>query len=90
QAEVDVRPAAAKAAAAPAQATPAAATPTAAPAAAKEQTYTVQKGDTLSAIAKKFYGNAGQYMKIFNANRDQLKDPDRINVGQVLKIPPAE
>jgi nucleoid-associated protein YgaU len=50
-------------------------------------TYTVQSGDTLSAIAKKFFGNANDYMEIFNANRDQLTDPDKIKPGQVLKIP---
>jgi LysM repeat protein len=50
-------------------------------------TYTVQSGDTLSAIAKKFLGNANEYMVIFNANRDQLSDPDKIKPGQVLKIP---
>ena len=49
--------------------------------------YTVQSGDTLSAIAKKFLGNANDYMDIFNANRDQLTDPDMIKPGQVLKIP---
>jgi LysM repeat protein len=50
-------------------------------------TYTVQAGDTLSAIAKKLYGHANEYMDIFNANRDQLSDPDKIKPGQVLKIP---
>ena len=50
-------------------------------------TYTVQSGDTLSGIAKKFLGNANEYMEIFNANRDQLTDPDMIKPGQVLKIP---
>jgi LysM repeat protein len=55
----------------------------------KATTYTVQKGDTLSGISKQFYGDAGQYMKIFSANRDQLSDPDKIQVGQVLKIPAA-
>jgi hypothetical protein len=54
---------------------------------AAAQTYTVQSGDTLSAIAKKFLGNANSYMEIFNANRDQLTDPDKIKPGQVLKIP---
>jgi LysM repeat protein len=49
--------------------------------------YTVQSGDTLSGIAKKFLGNANDYMDIFNANRDQLSDPDKIKPGQVLKIP---
>jgi LysM repeat protein len=51
------------------------------------QTYTVQAGDTLSAIAKRFLGNANAYMDIFNMNRDQLSDPDKIKPGQVLKIP---
>ena len=51
------------------------------------ETYTVVKGDTLSEIAQKFYGNANEYMRIFEANRDQLKDPDKIQVGQKLKIP---
>ena len=49
--------------------------------------YTVQSGDTLSGIAKKFLGNANDYMDIFNANRDQLSDPNKIKPGQVLKIP---
>jgi nucleoid-associated protein YgaU len=52
-------------------------------------TYTVQSGDTLSKIAKQFLGNANAYMDIFNANRDQLTDPDMIKPGQVLKIPHA-
>ena len=52
-----------------------------------QQTYTVQSGDTLSGIAKKFLGNANAYMDIFNANKDQLSDPDKIKPGQVLKIP---
>ena len=51
------------------------------------KTYTVKAGDTLSAIAKEQLGSAGAYMKIFEANRDQLKDPDVIKPGQVLKIP---
>ena len=58
-----------------------------APGAAGQQTYTVQAGDTLSAIAKRFLGNANAYMDIFNINRDQLNDPDQIKPGQVLKIP---
>jgi nucleoid-associated protein YgaU len=49
--------------------------------------YTVQKGDTLSKISKQYYGDPNQYNRIFEANRDQLKDPDRIFPGQVLKIP---
>jgi len=47
----------------------------------------VVSGDTLSKIAKAYYGDAGKYMKIFEPNKDQLKDPDKINVGQKLKIP---
>lgn len=51
------------------------------------RTYTVQSGDTLSKISKQFYGNANDYMKIFNANRNILDNPDRIQVGQQLSIP---
>lgn len=50
-------------------------------------TYTVKSGDTLSKIAKQHLGDANAYMDIFNANRDQLQDPDKIKPGQVLKIP---
>lgn len=52
-----------------------------------ERTYTVVKGDTLSHIAKAQYGKAGKWHAIFEANRDQIDDPDRIFPGQVLKIP---
>jgi nucleoid-associated protein YgaU len=58
----------------------------AAPAAAAK-TYTVKAGDTLSGIAKQQLGDANAYMKIFEANRDQLNDPNLIKPGQVLKIP---
>jgi len=51
------------------------------------QTYTVAKGDSLSKIAKKFYGNASKWKVIFEANGDQLSNPDLIKPGQVLKIP---
>ena len=51
------------------------------------RTYTVAAGDSLSKIAKNFYGNANQYMKIFEANKDKLSDPDKIKPGQVLTIP---
>jgi nucleoid-associated protein YgaU len=51
------------------------------------QTYTVNKGDTLSKIAREFYGSANRWHEIFDANRDQLSDPDLIKPGQVLKIP---
>ena len=53
----------------------------------KQQTYTVAAGDSLSKIAKQFYGNANDYMKIFNANKDKLTDPNNIKVGQQLVIP---
>ena len=45
------------------------------------------RGETLSAIAKKHYGNANAYMQIFEANKPMLKDPDHIYPGQVLRIP---
>ena len=51
--------------------------------------YKVKAGDTLSKISQQFYGNAKDYMRIFNANQDKLKDPDHIDVGQELKIPAA-
>ena len=51
------------------------------------QTYIVQPGDTLSKISQRFYGVASRYMKIFEANRDQLTDPNKIQPGQRLKIP---
>lgn len=84
---------AAAAAAAPAPAPAAAAVVTGgAPAppvaaAAAEKIHVVEKGDTLGAIAKKYYGKAGTYMKIFEANRDILTDPDKIKPGQKLRIP---
>ncbi len=55
---------------------------------AEGSTYTVQSGDTLWKIATDAYGNGAEYMKIFEANRDQLDNPDLIRPGQVLKIPP--
>ena len=57
------------------------------PAKASMKTYTVKSGDTLSEIAKRELGSANKYMDIYNANRDQLNDPDKIKPGQVLKIP---
>ena len=51
------------------------------------QTYTVKSGDTLSKISKQLYGDSNEYMSIFYANRDKLKDPDKIQVGQQLTIP---
>ncbi|MGH9426334.1 MAG: LysM peptidoglycan-binding domain-containing protein, partial [Terriglobia bacterium] len=59
----------------------------AAPASSQTRTYTVKSGDTLSKIAKEYYGDASQYTKIFQANRDKLKDPNLIHPGQVLMIP---
>lgn len=57
------------------------------PAPAQEQTYTVAKGDSLSKISKKVYGDANQWKRIFEANRDQIENPDLIHPGQVLRIP---
>ncbi|MEL1263505.1 LysM peptidoglycan-binding domain-containing protein [Pseudoxanthomonas putridarboris] len=53
-----------------------------------EQSYTIEKGDTLSKIAKQHYGSASAWKQIFEANRDVLDDPDRIFPGQVIKLPP--
>jgi nucleoid-associated protein YgaU len=64
--------------------------PTPAPAAAPavaERVYEVVSGDTLGKIAQKYYGKASAYMKIFEANRDILSNPDLIKPGQKLKIP---
>ena len=47
----------------------------------------VESGDTLGKISKEYLGEAGKYMEIFNANKDQLSNPDLIQVGQELKIP---
>jgi nucleoid-associated protein YgaU len=57
-------------------------------AAGATQSYTVVKGDTLSKIAKQFYGNANHWKRIYEANTDQIKNPDLIKPGQVLVIPP--
>ena len=54
---------------------------------AAERIHVVEKGDTLSALSKKYYGRASDYMKIYDANTDMLKDPDKIYPGQRLKIP---
>ena len=56
----------------------------------KTQLHTVVRGDTLSGIAKQFYGNAMKYPVIFEANKPMLKDPNKIYPGQVLRIPPLE
>ena len=52
--------------------------------------HTVEKGDTLWAIAERSYGNGSKYMAIFEANKPMLEDPDKIYPGQVLRIPPIE
>lgn len=57
------------------------------PQTAKIDYYVIQKGDTLSAIAKKFLGNANDYTKLFEANREVIKDPDLIYPGQKIRIP---
>jgi nucleoid-associated protein YgaU len=51
------------------------------------QSYTVVKGDSLSKIAKRFYGDAQQWQKIYEANKDQIKNPDLIYPGQTVRIP---
>ena len=71
----DIQAPAAAAAAAGASSTPAA------------RSYTVQPGDSLSKISKQFYGNASMYMKIFEANKDKLDDPDKVRAGMNLLIP---
>lgn len=64
--------------------------PEAASPAAADRSYTVKSGDSLSAIAKREYGDAGQWKRIFEANRDTIDNPDLIHPGQELKLPPAE
>ena len=56
-------------------------------AATTAKTYTVKAGDTLGAIAKQTLGNASDYMQIFELNKDQLTDPNKIKPGQVLRLP---
>jgi LysM repeat protein len=60
---------------------------TGAPASNAGRTYTVKPGDTLSKIARSTLGDAQAYTKIFDANRDQLSDPNTIKPGQVLRLP---
>lgn len=52
-----------------------------------DQFYTIEKGDTLWKIAEKAYGNGSKYQKIFEANREVIKDPDKIYPGQKIRIP---
>ena len=56
---------------------------------AKVEYYIIQKGDTLSAIAKRYYGKANDYPRIFEANREVIKDADLIYPGQKIRIPMA-
>jgi nucleoid-associated protein YgaU len=64
--------------------------PEAPPAATAGTSYTVKSGDSLSKIAKHHYGESSGWKRIFEANRDTIKDPDLIHPGQVLHIPPAD
>ena len=59
-----------------------------APGAEVFQTYEVKSGDSLSKIAKQFYGDASKWHRIYEANRDKIKNPDLIHPGQELAIPP--
>jgi nucleoid-associated protein YgaU len=54
---------------------------------AKVEYYVIQKGDSLSAIAKRYYGNANDYPRIFDANKEVIKNPDLIYPGQKIRIP---
>jgi nucleoid-associated protein YgaU len=56
----------------------------------QQQVYTVQPGDSLSKIAQRYYGDASHYMRIFEANHDQLTDPNQIQTGRRLVIPGEE
>jgi len=56
----------------------------------KAEIYEIVSGDTLGAIAKRYYGKASAYMKIFEANRDIIDDPNKIYPGQKIRIPPKD
>ena len=62
---------------------------TTAPASAGGQSYTVKSGDSLSKIAKHYYGDASKWHRIYEANKDKIKDPDLIHPGQEFTIPNA-
>lgn len=66
---------------------PAAPLPAAAPSQPAPRIYEVKSGDSLSKIAKQYYGNANDWRRIYDANRDQIKNPDLIHPGQRLVIP---
>ncbi len=57
------------------------------PAEPKVELYVIESGDTLGKIAQKYYGKASAYMRIFEANREVIEDPDKIFVGQTIRIP---
>ena len=57
------------------------------PAEERAELYVIESGDTLGKIAQKYYGKASAYMKIFEANREIIEDPDKIYVGQTIRIP---
>ena len=63
--------------------------PTATAGSTSTKTYIVAKGDSLSKIAKREYGDANQWRRIYEANKDLIKDPDLIYPGQELKVPGA-
>lgn len=62
---------------------------TTSPDTASSQTYTVKSGDSLSKIAKHFYGDASKWHRIYDANKDKIKNPDLIHPGQEFTIPSA-
>ena len=65
------------------------ASPASTPPVERERTYTVVAGDTLSKIAKREYGDASKWQRIYDANKDTIKNPDLIYPGQTFKIPGA-
>ena len=76
-----------KAPPAPAADTASETTPAVEDAAERVELYVIKSGDTLGKIAKEFYGKASAYMEIFEANREVIQDPDKIFVGQTIRIP---
>lgn len=85
--KMTVKPQAAKPAQAGASKAEKAPQPVAEEAEEKIEFYVIQSGDTLSKLAKKYYGDARKYPRIFEANREVIQDPDKIFVGQKIRIP---